>query len=143
MVDSFAIHGGAPPTVDGPALYSFLNSVKTKFNRHTASDRGIIHYLQGPSIGAADATDLASAQTLATAIKNNLNNHLGEGVASAVHWATPTTAAVAAADATDEASTVTLCAELQTKWNLHVQDAYLGIAVLSQAQVDASNVTFS
>ena len=141
----------AAAVCDAAALAQFLTHLKAKYNAHaifvTVHDNADTNLVTAP-----DATDLATAETLANAIKTQINLHyvalseVEEAItllnevkadynahriltAAGVHDNADATNSVVAADATDLTSAETLANDVKTKLNLH----YLMLSELEEA----------
>lgn len=75
------------------------------------------HLAPTPLIATADATALASVQTLANAIKVAYNAHLAS---TAYHTAADATNTITSADATNQATSNTLLNEIKTDLSAHI-----------------------
>ena len=98
----------------------------------------LYHADASPAISAADATDLATAITLANAIKASLNTHEASAcdatTGQGVHMAADATNTVTAANATDLTTLITLTTQERGKSISHVG------ATTPHPVADATNV---
>lgn len=102
---------------------ALANEIKSVLNKHFVDD--IAHNSAVSAvIATVDATDDASAFTLANACKAAYNTHRS---ASNVHFNNDSTNATSAADASDATSGNTLLNELKTDINAHVANAPPGM----------------
>ena len=113
----------AAPTTEATRV-ALANDIKTILNLHFA-DRSAHGSAVSAQIATADATNEASAITLANACKAayNTGGHIN---ASNVHANNDATNTISASAATDQASLDTLLAELKTDINAHIIAALAG-----------------
>jgi hypothetical protein len=97
--------------------YPILNDIKAKFNLHRVQAGSHISSDTVNIVSAADATDSATAQTLANAIKSAVNAHY---VLSSTHIVNDVTNTITSPDSVSDPATITLTAELQTKYPAHL-----------------------
>ncbi len=107
-----------------PLIVALANNIKAVLNLHYA-DMDAHKSVQTAAIATADATDLATAQTLLNACKTSYNTggHLNT---ANVHFNNDGTNTIAAVNATDQASADTLGNELKTDINAHILGALAG-----------------
>jgi hypothetical protein len=103
-----------------PNLILQINDIKTHFNEHVDLE-GSVHDtdLSGDIVATADASDLATAITLANAMKTAMTTHLAKGAAAGHANGADTANGTAAADATTLATLVTLVEELAVDYEAH------------------------
>lgn len=105
-----------PPT-DLPESLIATNELLVLLRKHLAD--GAMHKVASAEdlSAIAFATDQATAETAANAVKASLNVHHTE---AGVHFNNDATNGIAAADASNLATLLTLLTEMQTDWDLHV-----------------------
>ncbi len=105
-----------------PVAITLVNQLQAVINLHFADDLS-----HDTAVSAQDATpvavDLATAQTLATALKAAFNTHLTE---ANVHFVDDATNTVTSADATNQATLDTLIDEMKADVNAHITGASAG-----------------
>ncbi len=111
---------GTPPT-----LVALANQCKAFYNLHIADAQA--HKVADAANGtaAADATDLATAQTLLNELKGDFNTH----VASTTYHPNADSITVSAANATDQASADTLANQIKARINTHITSASTGSTI--------------
>jgi hypothetical protein len=118
------------------AMIGTLNELKADYTAHIASTT---HHPVADAtnvIAAADASDLATAQTLANELKADYNAHRSQAT---VHVNDDSGNGIAAADATNLATLVTLVAELKLDFNAHdaeVSSVEEAVTLLNEMKVD-------
>jgi hypothetical protein len=141
---------------DTASLITLLNELKTDINAHMAS--AVFHVNADSTViaadnpgtasvhliactvtaSSADATDLASAYTLANELKADYNDHRTD-VTNDCHGADDDTNVIAAANATTLDTLITLVTELKADYNAHIANTGGSF----HATADAVNVATS
>lgn len=131
-LDAFDQTITAANATDLPTSITLLMQLKSVYEGRVQSTAMIGHRTDADihkaadttnTISAADCVDLATAQTLANALKVAFNAHLTQ---SGVHYINDATNTVATANATDLPTTQALANALKTALNAHMADAPTG-----------------
>ncbi len=106
-------------TTDNETIFDLANALKDAYTAHIARVGGVHLAADATNtIGAADASDLATAYTLLNELKTEFNDHASQ---AGVHFMDDATYSITSPDASSAATAVTLANELKDDFVAHVR----------------------